>query len=657
MIEFRDISVHYGYQDVLDGINLRINPRERVGIVGPNGAGKSTLFHLLRGERLPDSGQVIVEGEPEIGYVRQHLEPAHDEETLLEYALRGMPRLHDLEHRIHELDGLASHAANETERDRLLRELGNAQHEFENLGGYQVETRVKSALGGLGFRPDEFGRPFLAFSGGWQMRAELARVLAATPTVLLLDEPSNYLDLPAVEWLQRYLRGFDGTLLIISHDRYLLRSLTTITVEVDAGMVTRYAGDLDYYLREREVRYTNLLAAKENQDRRREQIERFVERFKSKNTKASQAQSRMKMLEKMEEIRLPRRSQAAACLRIPRAPHCGAEVVRLENVHFSYDGQRDVLSRVNVKIDRGDKIAIVGYNGMGKTTLLRLLAGARTPTQGQRVLGHKVVPGYQSQEYAETIDPDMSVLGCAKAVAPLLTERDLRTQLGSFGFGEDDVTKRSGVLSGGERIRLAFFRLFLSAPNLLLLDEPTTHLDLEGCQALERSLRDYAGTICLVSHDVAFVRAVATSIIEVSPAGIRRFPGGYDYYREKIAQEDRVPSIPQIQADSASVPSASNSKELRRARAQVRAQHQSAIRDLRSRVEAYEYRISKLEAEQTQITTELASGEANLDYAGKSLRLKSIQAELGRYSAEWEQAASELDRLQKEMSEAQAAIG
>jgi len=365
----------------------------------------------------------------------------------------------------------------------------------------------------------------------------------------------------------------------------------------------------------------------------------------------------MKMLEKMEEIRLPRRSQAAACLRIPRAPHCGAEVVRLENVHFSYDGQRDVLSRVNVKIDRGDKIAIVGYNGMGKTTLLRLLAGARTPTQGQRVLGHKVVPGYQSQEYAETIDPDMSVLGCAKAVAPLLTERDLRTQLGSFGFGEDDVTKRSGVLSGGERIRLAFFRLFLSAPNLLLLDEPTTHLDLEGCQALERSLRDYAGTICLVSHDVAFVRAVATSIIEVSPAGIRRFPGGYDYYREKIAQEDRVPSIPQIQADSASVPSASNSKELRRARAQVRAQHQSAIRDLRSRVEAYEYRISKLEAEQTQITTELASGEANLDYAGKSLRLKSIQAELGRYSAEWEQAASELDRLQKEMSEAQAAIG
>jgi ATP-binding cassette subfamily F protein 3 len=664
VIDFQNIVVRYGAQEVLENISLRINPRERVGIVGPNGAGKSTLFHLLMGDRLPDKGDVVIEGKPNIGYVRQHLAPAHDEETLLEYALRGIPRLHDLEHAIHETEARIPQAADEAERSRLLRQVGELQHEFEHLGGYQIETKVRIALGGLGFAPEAFDRAFLAFSGGWQMRAELARVLAAMPDLLLLDEPSNYLDLPAVEWLQRFLRGFDGTLLIISHDRYLLRTLTNLTVEVDAGLVTRYAGDLDFYLREREARYNLLVAAKANQDRKREQLERFVERFKAKAAKAAQAQSRVKMLEKMEEIRLPRRSRAAACLRIAPAPHSGAEIVRLENVDFSYDGQKYVLKDVNLNVGRGEKIAIVGYNGMGKTTLLRILAGTRQPTGGRRVLGHKVIPGYQSQEYAETIDPEESVLASARQAAPFLTERELRSQLGAFGFTEEDVDKPGGVLSGGERIRLAFLRLFLSVPNFLLLDEPTTHLDLEGCQTLERLLQKYDGTVCLVSHDVAFVRAVATSIVEISPAGIRRFPGGYDYYREKIAAEaagaasNRTdPSDRSDPSDFPDTPPTLNPKELRRVRAEMRAKYQAGIKDLRHRVQSLEQHIGKLETEQTQLSTELSSGAPDLDYAGKSSRLKSIQAELGRYSADWEQAAGELERLQKEMSEAQAAVG
>lgn len=662
MIDFQDIRVHYGTQDVLDNINLRVNNGERIGIVGPNGAGKSTLFHLLMGDRQPDSGRVVVEGKPEIGYVRQHLSPAHEEETLLEYALRGIPRLHDLERELHALEARIPSVTDEADRRRLLRQAGELQHEFEHLGGYQLETRVKVALGGLGFASDSFNRVFRAFSGGWQMRAELARVLAASPDLLLLDEPSNYLDLPAVEWLQRFLRGFDGTLLIISHDRYLLRSLTDITVEVDAAQVTRYSGNLDFYLREREGRYNNLVAAKANQDRKREQIERFVERFKAKAAKAAQAQSRAKMLEKMEEIRLPKRSQAAACLRIAPAPHCGAEVARLEHVDFSYDNERWVLRDANLTINRGDKVAIVGYNGMGKTTLLRILAGSRLPTRGVRVLGHKVIPGYQSQEYAETIDPETTVLACAKASAPHRTERDLRAQLGGFGFTEEDVNKQAGVLSGGERIRLAFLRLFLSPPNLLLLDEPTTHLDLEGCQTLERLLQKYDGTLCLVSHDVAFVRSVATSILDVSPAGIRRFPGGYDYYREKVAAEQAVPTATP-ERPSASQPLTDprgvvlNSKELRRVRAQVRARHQSAIQDLRKRVESHEHRIAKLEAEQAQLLAELGTGAPDLDYAGKSTRLKNIQAEIGRHSSDWEQSAAELERLQKELSEEQASVG
>ena len=664
MIDFQNIVVRYGTQEVLENISLRINAGERIGIVGPNGAGKSTLFHLLMGGRQPDKGEVVVEGKPNIGYVRQHLEPAHDEETLLEYALRGMPRLHDLERAIHETEARLSHATDETERNRLLRQVGELQHEFEDLGGYQLETKVKVALGGLGFSHEAFDRAFLAFSGGWQMRAELARVLAAAPNLLLLDEPSNYLDLPAIEWLQRFLRGFEGTLLIISHDRYLLRTLTNITVEVDAGMVTRYPGDLDFYLREREARHALLVAAKANQDRKREHLERFVERFKAKAAFAAQAQSRMKMLEKMEEIRLPRRSRAAACLRIAPAPHSGAEIVRLENVGFSYDGQKYILKNVDLNIGRGEKIAIVGYNGMGKTTLLRILAGTRQPTEGKRVLGHKVIPGYQSQEYAETIDPDQSVLASAKEAAKFLTERELRSQLGAFGFGEEDVNKPGGVLSGGERIRLAFLRLFLSVPNFLLLDEPTTHLDIEGCQTLERLLQKYDGTVCMVSHDVTFVRAVATSIIEISPAGVRRFPGGYDYYREKVAAEaavagkaDRTEKTNTPARSATPATGTLNSKELRRVRADMRTKYQTRIKDLRLRVQSMEQRIAKMEAEQTQLSAELSTGAADLDYAGKSSRLKSIQADLGRHSADWEQAASELEQLQKEMSEAQASVG
>ncbi len=652
MIEFQQVSIHYGTQDVLRDVNLRINDGERIGIVGPNGAGKSTLFQLIMGTRLPDSGRVAIEEEPAIGYVRQHTEPAHERETLLAYALRGVPRLHELEERLHRLSAEAA-AAPASERASLLRALGDLQTEFEHLGGYELETRVKAALGGLGFATEEFDRHFSAFSGGWRMRAELARILAAAPRLLLLDEPSNYLDLPAIEWLQRYLRAFDGTLLLISHDRYLLRSLTRLTIEVDAGGVTRYAGDLDYYLREREVRYATLLAAKANQDRRREQLERFVERFKAQTNKASQAQSRVKMIERMEEIRLPRRSRGAGKLRLAPAPHCGAEVLRLEETDFSYDGSRNILNKVELRINRGDRVAVVGYNGMGKTTLLRLLAGTRSPTSGRRVVGYKVAIGYQSQEFAETIPPDLSVFACARRAVDALAEKDLRAQLGGFGFTAEDIDKPAGVLSGGERIRLAFLLLFLSAPNLLLLDEPTTHLDLDGRQTLERALLAYNGTICLVSHDVEFVRAIATSVIEITPAGLRRYPGTYDEYREWEArvtrQENRQTATEETTGTLASPAPPNNARELRRSRARSRARLQPRMTPLKRRVEKAEQRIAALEEEERALTASLSSGTDNVDYAAAGSRLRAVQHELHKTALDWERDATELERLDREL--------
>jgi ATP-binding cassette subfamily F protein 3 len=650
VIDFKNISLRYGPQIVLEDVNLRINSGERIGILGPNGAGKSSLFQMITGDRQPDSGTITIEGKIEIGYVRQHLEPASANETLLNYALRGVPLLLEMEQELHRLTAAADATTDNTDKERLLRQTGELQSRFEHLGGYQLEARVKAALGGLGYTPAEFDLPFRTFSGGWRMRAELARILAANPDLLLLDEPSNYLDLPAVEWLQRFLRSYEGTLLLISHDRYLLRSLTNITIEVDAASCTRYQGDLDYYLRERETRYENLLAAKANQDRQREQLERFVERFKATSTKASQAQSRARQLEKMEEIRLPKRSQAGGYLRVAPAPHCGVAVARFEDVTFSYDATRNILNNVSFDISRGDKVAIVGYNGMGKTTILRLLAGTRQPNSGQVILGHKVLAGYQSQEFAETIPPDVSVLEIAKRASPNATERIVRTQLGSFGFTADDITKQCSVLSGGEKIRLAFLRLFLNPPNLLLLDEPTTHLDLEGCQTLEKALTAYDGTICLVSHDVEFVRAVATSIIEISHDGIRRFPGGYDYYREKTAATTTTVTANTrvVTPNADAITDNLTSKDMRRLRAQERAKRAPLLRALRRRVERAETKIAELEQEQQQLTTTLSTAAPDTNFAEISRRLRNVQHELHRNALEWEEAATALEQAEQE---------
>ncbi|MGN0890120.1 MAG: ABC-F family ATP-binding cassette domain-containing protein [Candidatus Spyradenecus sp.] len=646
MIEFRDVAVRYGSEPLFEHASFKINAGERVGIVGPNGSGKSTLFKLILGEMSPDTGDVLHEGSPRIGFVRQHLQPAFPEQTLLQYCLDGIPGFGETERTIARLEEALATTCDGAAKERMLRELGEAHTRFEQMGGYTLEARVKESLGGLGYETADFEKPFATFSGGWRMRAELSRVLASKPELLLLDEPSNYLDLPAIEWLQRFLRAFEGTLVLISHDRYLLRAITRLTLEVDGGTVTRYNGPLDYYLREREVRYRQLLQAKANQDRKREQLERFIERFRAQATKAAQAQSREKQLEKLEEIRLPARSRSAGYLRLPAAPHAGAEIVRLDNAAYAYPGSdRTIFSHLDLRIMNGEKIAIVGYNGMGKTTLLRLLAGVRAPTEGTVTFGYHVEPGYQSQDLAETMNPEESVFNTAKAAAGTLPERDLRNRLGGFGFDVEDCAKPVKVLSGGEKIRLAFVRLFLNPPNFLLLDEPTTHLDLEGREKLQQAVRDYNGTVVLVSHDVEFVRGTAEKIIEISHRGVRTFPGGYDYYLEKTAAE--VAPAPEPSTAEAEAPQKLSSKDLRRQRAQERAAKAPEVKRLKRRVADAEAAIAKLEAEQAELTEALGNGTLDaqgLADAGK--RLRALQFDLAKLSLEWEEAATALEALE-----------
>ena len=637
MIDFIQVNKRFGAQEVLRGVTFRINAGERIGVVGPNGAGKSTIFNLIDGEAEADGGDVVLPKHARIGHLHQQLNPHAVDQSLLDYTEDSIPELKTIPEQIHELESQIE-GMTPDEKERTLHRIGELQHTFEHLGGYDMRSRAEAALGGLGFHAEEFSRPFASFSGGWQMRAELARTLIANPDVLMLDEPSNYLDLPAVEWLQKFLRAYEGTMLLISHDRYLLRSLATVTLEIAAGEVTRYQGGYDYYQRERVARMEHQLAARRNQDRERERIENFIRRFRAKNTKASQVQSRIKQLEKMETVEAPVTAPMLSKIRLADPPHSGHEIIRLEQAGFTYDRERWIFKGLDLNINRGEKVALVGYNGMGKTTLLRTLAGGLEPVEGRRVLGHKVVVGYQSQEFAETMPPDKSVYHIVKEANPAASESQVRNLLGGFGFSGENVDKKCEVLSGGEKIRLAFARLFIDPPNFLLLDEPTTHLDINGREALESALKEYKGALCLVSHDVTFVRNIAEHIVAIDDSGVSRYPGGYDYYLEK-QEEQSARRMGQgdvggtAASSSTPVKPAAKGKDARKARAQQR----EAEKSLRK----IEEHIEKLTEEQAALTDEMMT-RRDADFSAINARLGEIQRNIQELEAEWERTADEV---------------
>jgi len=416
MIDFQNVSKRFGSQHGLIEASFRINSGEQVGVVGPNGSGKSTVASLISGESTPDGGNVTLPNNVSIGYLHQQVSEEHSETELLVFSEGGVPALQKIEAEMHTIEhrlGLVSPA----EQATMLERLGELQTAFEHHGGYDLRHRTEAALTGLGFADKDFTRPIGEFSGGWQMRAALTRCLVANPDILLLDEPSNYLDLPAVEWLQRFLRSFKGTLVLISHDRFLLNTLTHVTIEVANGSAERYAGNYDRYVRDRVSRYETRIAAQKNQDKKREKAEKFVERFRAQATKASQVKSREKMIERMAVVEVPLQIVSRGTIRIPTPARCGQEVVRLEDAGLTYDGNTWVLRHVDLRIERGARVALVGHNGMGKTTLLRLLSGKLEPNAGKRVLGHNVVQGYQSQEFTDTMNPDLTVLETLKSMS------------------------------------------------------------------------------------------------------------------------------------------------------------------------------------------------------------------------------------------------
>jgi len=644
MIEFHQVSKRYGGQVVLDAVDFRLLAGERAGIVGPNGAGKSTIFDLIVGESEVDSGTLIRAKDIRIGHLRQQVNPADNQTPLQTYVEKAAPDLETIQDEIHHIEErLAGDEAEEAQV--LLSRLGDLQTQFEAQGGYDLHARAAAALTGLGFRVADLQRPLGDFSGGWQMRAELSRALISEPDLLLLDEPSNYLDLPAVEWLRRRLDGFRGTLAMISHDRYLLESLCRTTFEVAGGRVTRYPGRYSWYVQEREKRQAVSLSQQASEARKRQQIEQFVNRFRAKANLATRVQSKIKMLEKMERTEVVRVVRGKGQLRLASPPHCGQEVMRCEKLGFAYETDQWIFQGVDLAVQKGEKLAVVGPNGAGKTTLLRVLAGQLTAVAGTCRVGHLVVPGYQSQESADTMNPTRSCMETMKAMAQDASEAEVRTLLGGFGFSGEAAEKRVGVLSGGERIRLAFARILIRPPNLLLLDEPTTHLDVESREALQDAIAAYEGTVVLVSHDVEFVRSVAQGIVAVAPdgGGVRRFSGGYDYYQEKLSQEVGG-------GDSTSLRPLNADKAARTEAMRDRKALKSEFRKVEKALFNLEKTISALECEQSTLHEQLAAPETTAEgraFSGR--RLKEVEDKLHNTLTEWEAAGSRQDELKSQL--------
>lgn len=651
MLTFSGLTKAYGGRPLFEEAALALVAGDRVGLVGPNGAGKSTLFRILLGEETADQGTVAFVRGARVGILPQESAPA-GQETVLDLAL-----------------GQTHGSGNATGPASLIAGDGHAAA----VDGETI-ARAKRILAGLAFRETDYDRPACQLSGGWVMRAHLARLLVWEPDLLMLDEPTNHLDLEALLWMQDYLRGYPGALLLISHDREFLNQLCTHIVEIRQARLYKYTGNYDRFLQQREATEQALLATAKAQQRRIDQLQEFVDRFRAKNTKASQAQSKLKQIARLREemVELPGADTAMGDFRFPQPERSGLRVIRLAGVHFGY-GDLRVYEGLDFEAERGQRTVLVGPNGAGKSTLLKLLAGVLSPEAGERQLGHHVRAGYYAQYRLDNLNPDRTVLEEAFDTPQRVTETFVRTVLGSFLFRGDDVFKRVGILSGGEKSRLALVKLLLDPPNLILMDEPTTHLDMASVDALIEALQQFEGTLLFISHDVHFIRSLANRVVHVRAGRLTHYPGGYDYYLEKTRQAARdgltssgigigldidgpsarpanLPGRP-TPAPSVAAPTGASRKEQKRLEAEARQARLREKRELQRRVRMLEEEIAALESREKELVAALEQPEtyANPGQAmAVNRELLDVHHRLPALHADWEQAAEALQATEAE---------
>ena len=539
LISFSNIHKQYGKQLIFVDASFQLNPGEKVGLVGPNGAGKTTLFRMVVGEESPDEGEVSVPKKLTIGYFRQDVEEMKGR-SVLDEAIAGSGRAGDLHHELEDLQRAMEDPARSNEMDKILDRFGHVQEEYDHLGGYALEAQAREVLHGLGFQDDQIDGDVGALSGGWKMRVALARVLLGRPDVLLMDEPTNHLDIESIVWLEQFLKSFTGAVLMTSHDREFMNHIVSKIAEIDAGEIIAYSGDYDFYERERAIRETNQQASFARQQSMLAKEQRFIDRFRTHAAKAAQVQSRIKALDKIEKIELPKKRQVVKFeFRVP--PRSGDQVAVIENLHKSY-GKRVIYEGFNLTVRRGERWAVMGRNGAGKTTLLKMIAGASTADSGTVRLGASLTMGYFAQQSLDVLNPDLTVIEQLIGDFPQDGLGSLRTLAGAFQFSGDDVDKKIRSLSGGEKSRLAMARMLYNPPNFLVLDEPTNHLDLATKEMLVEALKDFEGTMIFVSHDRMFLRGLGSRVLELGgESGTDRtpvvYPGSYIEYVQAIGHE------------------------------------------------------------------------------------------------------------------------
>ena len=526
MLTISNLSFYFGGRPIFDGANLQIKPKDKIGLIGLNGMGKSTLLRLIVGEYQPDAGNISKAGDCSIGFLNQDLLSYQTQDSILQVAMQAFERENYLQLEIDKV----LHEMEVNYKDELVDKLGLLQEEFDHLGGYTIQSKAEEILEGLGFKTEELSKPLKEFSGGWRMRVMLAKLLLQKPALLLLDEPTNHLDLPSIQWVEKYILNYENSVIVVSHDREFLDNVCNTTVEVTGAKLVSYAGNYSYYVEEKALRSEIQKGAYENQQSQIRQTERFIERFKAKATKARQVQSRVKALNRMDMIDDVIDASARVHFKFKFGVNPGRNVFSLENVNKAY-GEKVILNNSTAIIERGDKIALIGANGKGKSTLLRIIAGDEN-VDGERKLGHNVNFSIFAQHQMESLHLEETLLEELKYADGGKSDTELRSVLGCFLFNGEDVFKKIKVLSGGEKSRVALAKVLISEANFLLLDEPTNHLDMQSVNILIQALDQYEGTYVVVSHDRHFVSQVANKIWYIEDYEIKEYPGTYDEFEE-----------------------------------------------------------------------------------------------------------------------------
>ncbi|GAB3690787.1 ABC-F family ATP-binding cassette domain-containing protein [Spirosoma flavus] len=652
MISITNLSYYLGSRALYENASLHIKPNQKIGLIGLNGTGKSTLLRIINGEYQADGGTISKAGDVTLGFLNQDLLSYQTDDSILSVAMQAFERQNQLQKQIDEL----LHEMETNYRDELVDKLGKVQEEFDALDGYTVQSRAEEIMEGLGFSTEDLQKPLRTFSGGWRMRVMLAKLLLQKPSLLMLDEPTNHLDLPSIQWVEKYIQTYEGAVIVVSHDREFLDNVIDVTVEVANAKLNYYAGNYSFYLEEKALRNEIQKGAYENQQAKIRQTERFIERFKAKATKAKQAQSRVKQLARMELVDAVIDESARVNFKFQFSTQPGRHILHLDDITKHY-GPKKILTHADIRLERGDKVALIGANGRGKSTLLRIISGSEPLNDGKRQLGHNVSFSFYAQHQLESLSVDDTLLDELKHANPTKTEGELRGVLGCFLFSNDEVFKKIKVLSGGEKSRVALAKVLLSQANFLLLDEPTNHLDMQSVNILIQALEQYEGTYVVVSHDRYFVSQIANKIWYIEDEQIKEYPGTYDEYEwwmeERKEQEsangtsgNKTQSAPKASVAPSSEPRTTSNDDERK-------EWQRTLKKLTQQAEESESKIAQLEDRKKRLETELADpttyGDSKLMQA-KNDEYHRVKTEIDQLQDEWETAMLEAEKWEKKLA-------